>query len=195
MITKFSDLDLNKNYTYGDYLLWQFDEKVELIKGKIFKMSPAPSRRHQDVARNIVDEMLNKFRGNSCRIYFSPFDVRFIREGEIDVKKATTTLQPDICIVCDLDKLDKKGCVGAPDLIVEILSKQNNARDLRDKFDVYEEFGVKEYWIVSPSNESVFIYVLNEEGKYIGLRPFVEMEIVSTIFPHFSITTEEIFRD
>jgi Uma2 family endonuclease len=94
-----------------------------------------------------------------------------------------------------LDKLDKKGCVGAPDLVVEILSKQNDVRDLKDKFEVYEEFGVREYWIVNPINESVLIYVLNEFGKYIGLKPFVETEIQSTIFPQFSITTEEIFRE
>jgi Uma2 family endonuclease len=194
MITKFSDLDLNKSYTYGDYLLWQFEEKVELIKGKIFKMSPAPSRKHQDVAMNMTLAIGNFFREEPCKVYPALFDVRFISESE-DIKKATTTLQPDLCIICDLDKLDKKGCVGAPDLVVEILSKQNDVRDLKDKFEVYEEFGVREYWIVNPINESVLIYVLNEFGKYIGLKPFVETEIQSTIFPQFSITTEDIFRE
>jgi Uma2 family endonuclease len=194
MITKFSDLDLNKSYTYGDYLLWQFEEKVELIKGKIFKTSPAPSRKHQDVAMNMTLAIGNFFREEPCKVYPAPFDVRFIREGE-DIKKAATTLQPDLCIICDLNKLDKKGCVGAPDLVVEVLSKQNDVRDLKDKFEVYEEFGVREYWIVNPINESVLIYVLNEFGKYIGLKPFVETEIQSTIFPQFSITTEDIFRE
>lgn len=175
-ITSIEQLDLSKKYSYADYLLWQFEERLELIKGKIFAMSPAPSLRHQVIAREVIFELRDYFKDHSCQLFFAPFDVRLpIKDANIADKKVYNVVQPDLCLICDKSKLDKKGCIGAPDLIVEILSPGNSKKEMLNKFQLYEEAGVREYWIVEPQNETVFVYYLNEEGKYIGLPPAVEV--------------------
>ncbi len=193
MVTKFSDLDLSKSYTYGDYENWFFEEQIELIYGQVY-YKPTPLRVHQEVVGNLLFGAIDYFPRTQYKMFFAPFDVRFIKNGE-HVNNSKITLQPDLCIISDFCKLDKKGCVGAPDLVFEVLSEENATRDLREKFDIYEEFGVREYWIVDPVHESVLVYVLNESEKYIGLRPFANTEITSTIFPQFSIHTEQIFSE
>ncbi len=188
-ITDINQLDLNKSYSYTDYLLWQFKERIELFKGKIFKMSPAPARIHQDILRNINRNFDKFFFSKPCKVYFAPFDVRLpSKNGEI-----FTVLQPDLCVVCDLGKLDDKGCLGAPDLIVEILSPGNAKKELSLKYSIYEEAGVLEYWLVHPTEKTIQIFVL-EKGMYIGLKPIVEGEIVSSrTFPELSFSADEIF--
>lgn len=148
MNMKLSDLDINKQYSYADYLLWQFQERVELIKGKLFKMPPAPSRRHQEVSKIIDWHFTSYFRGKSCKVYNAPFDVRLPKKTKTD-QKVYTVVQPDLCIICDKSKLDKRGCIGAPDLVVEILSPGNTKKEMREKFEVYQESGVREYWLVN----------------------------------------------
>lgn len=104
-------------------------------------------------------------------------------------------MQPDLCVICDLEKLDKRGCLGAPDLVVEILSPGNSAREKREKFSVYEKAGVREYWMVDYKEKTVLIYVLNKEIKFIGLQPLTETEIlVSTIFPKLEVNLKELFE-
>ena len=158
MITNINQLDLGKTYSYADYLTWIFQEKLELIKGKIFQMSPAPSRYHQQVSGNLHGIMWTAFKNHSCNLYAAPFDVRLL-----DKKKSTldkdifTVVQPDLCIICDENKLDDKGCIGAPDLVIEILSSGNSSKEMKYKFDLYEEAGVLEYWIVNPENKTLFI--------------------------------------
>ena len=162
---RFADLDLSKTYSYADYFKWKFEERVELIKGKVFKMSPAPNRAHQKLAGHIYRYMGNFLEGKPCEVYTAPFDVRIPRKSKDD-KDVITVLQPDVCVICDLSKLDEKGCIGAPDIAVEVLSPGNNAKELKKKYDVYEEAGVKEYWVVSPQNQWLRIYTLTK-GKYI----------------------------
>lgn len=188
-ITDINQLDLNKTYTYADYLLWKFKERIELFKGKIFKMSPAPARIHQDILRNINRKFDQFFFQKSCKVYFAPFDVRFpSSNGDI-----FTVLQPDLCVICDLTKLDDKGCLGAPDLIVEILSPGNAKKEMDYKFSIYEEAGVLEYWMVHPTEKSIQVFVL-QNGIYIGLKPVTEGEIItSKTFPELSFSTDEIF--
>ncbi len=190
-ITSLSQLDLNKSYTYADYLLWKFKERVELFRGKIFKMSPAPARIHQDILRNMTLTFAPYFRTNACRLYFAPFDVRLpSKNGEIK-----TVVQPDLCVVCDLSKLDDKGCLGAPDLIVEILSPGNTKREMDLKYSIYEEAGVLEYWLVHPTDKNIQVFVL-ENGIYIGLKPVTEGQIMtSRTFPELSFSTAEIFQN
>jgi Uma2 family endonuclease len=195
VITNIDDLDLNGSYTYADYLLWQFSERLEIIKGKIFKMSPAPSSGHQRVSMKLTRELDKYFYNFSCEIFVAPFDVRLI-----NFKKSTsdnqilTVVQPDLCIICDKNKVDEKGCLGAPNLIIEILSKGNSKKDLTIKFDLYEENGVQEYWIVNPSEKDVHIYTL-QNGKYIGSRPFImETEIQSPTFPELKFEVDKIFE-
>ena len=189
---KLADLDMDKMYTYADYFKWKFEERVELIKGRIFKMSPAPSRLHQEILSHINGELYTFLKGKNCRVYVAPFDVRFPRKSNED-KDITTVLQPDICVVCDLSKLDARGCVGAPDIVVEILSPSNNKKELKYKYDVYEEAGVKEYWVILPTEPAIVIYTLTGD-KYVSSRMLIGGDIaVSTVLQGFSIDVTELF--
>ena len=138
MITNIDQLDLNKTYTYADYLTWQFDEMVELIKGKVQRMSPAPLRRHQFVSNRLSYLITSYFETHPCNIYVAPFDVRLYKTDKND-HKVQTVVQPDISVICDSSKLDDRGCIGSPDLIIEILSKTSKKRDIHDKYELYEE--------------------------------------------------------
>ena len=191
MITSLDQLDLDKTYTYADYLKWQFDEYVELIRGKIVKMSPTPSSSHQSVNGNLHGEIYKYLKGKSCKVFSSPFDVRLSR-WQSDAQ-TITVVQPDICIICDLTKIDEKGCHGAPDLIVEILSPHTSKKDVRDKFDLYEEAGVLEYRVIEPLDKIVDVFIL-KNGKYALVRKYVCDDLVPVnIFPGFSLDMKEIF--
>ncbi len=191
-ITNFSDLDLTKTYTYADYLTWQFSERVELIKGFIKKMSPAPNRIHQGVSMNLSLMIGNILKSKSCNLFAAPFDVRLPIPSK---HKDTTVVQPDLCIICDESKLDDLGCNGAPDLIIEIVSKNNSKHDTDTKFRLYEEAGVPEYWIVYPDQEIVNQYFL-KEGIYIGNKPFGRgEEIKSMLFEDLKVSIDEIFEN
>jgi Uma2 family endonuclease len=189
----FDQLDLNGTYTYADYLKWTFDERLEIIKGKIFPMS-APARVHQRISWKITEAIVKFLEGKKCEAYTAPFDVRLTPLKRDKSNKVHTVVQPDLCVICDLDKLDDKGCVGAPDLIIEILSPGNTRKEMREKYDVYEENGVKEYWLVEPQDKCVFVYILNEAGKYIGLQPVTDEDILtSTVFPDLQIDLSKVF--
>ena len=164
-ITQFSQLDLSKTYSYADYLTWQFDELVELIRGRVRRMSPAPRRQHQTVSFNLSAAIKQLLRGKPCQGFAAPFDVRLTRSTPNGDASIETVVQPEICVVCDAQKLDDRGCLGAPDWIIEIVSPGNVMRDIKEKFDLYEEAGVREYWLVLPGEKSVAVYVL-EEGRY-----------------------------
>lgn len=192
---QFSDLDLDKTYTYDDYLKWTFDDRLELIKGYIFKMSPAPAEFHQRISVIVGNELYNFLKGKPCNLYMAPFDVRLVKKT-IDDKQITTVVQPDICVICDLKKIDKKGCLGAPDIVVEILSPGNNKVELQNKYEVYEEAGVKEYWIIQPEEKTFFKYVLDESGQYQPTRLLtLGDEVTSTILPGFALNLDEVFAD
>ena len=190
----FHDLDLNKVYTYADYFKWQFEERVELIKGRIFKMSPAPNRIHQKISGYIYNAIYNYLRSKECEVYAAPFDVRLPRKSKDD-QDIITVLQPDICIICDLSKLDDRGCIGAPDIVIEILSPGNNAKELKNKYEVYEESGVKEYWVVSPQDDTFIIYTLID-GKYDASRLMVAGDtITSPLLQKFSLNLADLFEN
>jgi Uma2 family endonuclease len=189
----FDQLDLNGTYTYADYLKWTFEERLEIIKGKIFPMS-APARIHQKISGKLSYEIQKYLEGKKCEAYSAPFDVRLTPLKRNKSNKVHTVVQPDLCVICDLDKLDDRGCVGSPDLIIEILSPGNTRKEMREKYDVYEENGVKEYWLVEPQDKCVFVYVLNEAGKYIGLQPVTDEDILtSTVFPDLQIDLSRVF--
>jgi Uma2 family endonuclease len=161
------NLDLNKRYTYADYLTWMDDVRRELIDGFIKLMTPAPSRKHQEISFNLSGLLRNYLIHTHCKAYHAPSDVRLPADKiQKDDKQIHTVVQPDLYIVCDLSKLDDRGCLGAPDLIIEIVSANNSKRDIRDKFDLYQEHGVREYWIVNPNDENVNVFFLDEKGKY-----------------------------
>jgi len=160
-------LDLNKRYTYADYLTWMDDVRRELIEGFI-KMFPAPRDIHAKISKNIVWILEYGIRQNKgrCELRYAPFDVRFPINGETENHKIYTVVQPDICIICDPSKLDDDGCLGAPDMIIEIVSPSTAKRDTNEKFLLYEKHGVKEYWIVYPKDKAVNAFILQENGKY-----------------------------
>jgi hypothetical protein len=194
MITSLKQLDLNKQYSYADYLKWEIKERVELFKGFVRQMS-APSRIHQKLSWNLERQMDIYFESKKCDIYHAPFDVRLTVFDKTKDKEILTVVQPDICMICDEKKLDKRGCLGSPDLIVEIQSPGNTKREMKDKFELYEEAGVKEYWIVDSVQNFVLIYYLNEAGKYIGTKPYSQEEIFnSVIFPELEIDLNKVFE-
>ena len=192
-ITSLDQLDLNATYTYADYLQWQLKERLELLRGKIALMSPAPSRKHQQILVNLLLQIGNYLDGKSCFVYCAPFDVRLpINRGD---STEYSVVQPDLCVVCDEDKLDGKGCTGAPDLVVEILSPGNTKKEMKDKFNLYEEAGVQEYWIVDPERLHMLIFELNDQGKYIGKPPITKGDQLETpILPNLVIEADKIFE-
>ncbi|WP_423148484.1 Uma2 family endonuclease [Rubrolithibacter danxiaensis] len=190
-----SDLDINKTYSYADYLKWHFDERIELIKGKIFKMSPAPGSYHQRISVYLVNKIFNYLNGKRCEVFSAPFDVRLPRKSEND-KEICTVVQPDICVICDPEKIDERGCLGAPDIVVEILSRGNNKKELKNKYEAYEEALVKEYWIIHPEEKTFMKYTLNAEGKFIPSRLLTIGDQVTTpVLPGFVLILDEVFKE
>lgn len=190
IVTNFSDLDLTKTYSYADYLKWQFQERVELIKGFILKMSPAPSMVHQRISSNLTGCFYENLKRKPCNVFQAPFDVRLPIPS---AKKDSTVVQPDLCIICDESKLDARGCNGTPDLMVEIISPNNSKHDVHTKFNLYQEAGVKEYWIIEPNDKIILVYTL-VNNEFIGLKPQVEGEkIKSPFFQELDIAIEDIF--
>lgn len=155
----------NKVYTYYDYLNFPNDEFVEIIDGKIFAMSPAPSRIHQELLMEISAELRNYIKSNKgqCKVYPAPFDVVLINENENE-NDSKNIVQPDISVICDKNKLNDKGCFGSPDMIVKIVSKFNPGNDYVKKLYLYEKYKVKEYWIVNPMKKNILVYTLTESG-------------------------------
>jgi Uma2 family endonuclease len=161
------NLDMNKRYTYADYLTWMDDVRRELYDGFIKLMTPAPSSRHQLISSNLNGMFWFFLRDKKCQVYSAPTDVRLPKNKNTKSDKLIyTVLQPDIFVICDLSKMDERGCLGAPDFIIEIVSAKNSQRDTKDKFEIYQEHGVREYWIIYPNDETVNVFVLDENGKF-----------------------------
>jgi Uma2 family endonuclease len=208
MITDINQLDLNKVYSYADYLSWVFDERVELIKGKIMKMSPAPSRRHQGISTQLQGLLWLFLQEKKCGLYAAPFDVRLPISEDLKISskykknakklpdgKIMTVVQPDLTVVCDPEKLDDRGCIGAPDLVVEILSPGNKQIELSDKYEIYQEAGIKEYWVVFPDYEHVIIYSLTK-GTYVGSKPYTATHTIkSKVLKGLEIKVSDIFKE
>ena len=199
MITSLEQLDFDKLYSYSDYLTWQFEGFVELIKGRIMPMS-APSRLHQKAVTKLIKSIETHIENNylECEVYTSPFDVRLLknpnenledRTGKTD-KEIYNVVQPDICVICDLEKLDDRGCNGAPDLIIEIVSEKiaaNANRDVIEKFEMYAINGVAEYWLVRPIEKTIQKNLLNLMTNKYELEGFygINNTISSTTLPNF----------
>ncbi len=162
-----SAIDPNAHYTYRDYKTWPEDERWELINGKavpLYGMSPAPKLRHQTLLFKLASQLDAFFEGKPCHPFISPVDVFFPKTGEA-LDENDQVVQPDLFVVCDQAKLFDEGIHGAPDFIIEILSPSTALRDQSDKRALYEEGGVREYWIVNPDTLEAFIYTLTE-GSY-----------------------------
>lgn len=180
-ITDLAQLDPNGSYTYADYLTWQFTELVELWRGKLMRRMSGPTDAHQVVAGGLYADIRAHLRGQPCQVRIAPYDVRLVKLGTpphpADAA-VRTVVQPYVCVICDPAKIEKRGCLGSPDLIIEVTSPGTAARDWKDKFDLYEENGVTEYWIADPLAPSISVFVLDAAtahyrlvGEYAGPGP------------------------
>ncbi|MDP2107574.1 MAG: Uma2 family endonuclease [Rhodocyclaceae bacterium] len=153
-----------QHFSYADYCQWPEDERFELIDGVAHAMGPAPLRRHQVFAGEIFRQIANALKGKPCQPFIAPFDVRLPKADRAD-DKTDTVVQPDISVVCDPKKLDERGCNGAPDWVIEVISPATASHDHILKRQVYERAGVQEYWIVHPVDRMVTVYRLID-GAY-----------------------------
>ncbi len=185
-----------KRYSYADYLTWIDDKAREIINGIVKLMSPAPTNTHAQISSNLVytfESYIRKKKGK-CKVRHAPFDVRLPRNNETDNDKIHTVVQPDICVICDLSKLDERGCLGAPDLVVEIQSPSTAAYDLKEKFTAYEIAGVQEYWVVFPGINSITIFKLQENRRYdSGTVYEFEGKIHSKVLKELKVDLKDIF--
>ena len=191
-INDLQQLDLRKLYTYAEYLTWSFKERVELFKGKVVKMSPAPSLRHQEISFRLSGVLYNCLKGKTCKAFTAPFDVRLAKTGD-GHDQISTVVQPDLCVICDESKLDERGCIGPPDLMVEILSPNSATKDVKEKYSLYEEAGVVEYWIVHPEEKLIEVFLLQND-KYVHSGWYTDQEVLqSTAIAGLSVDLKEVF--
>ena len=182
-----------KKFTYGDYCTWPDDERWELIDGVAFDMTPAPSRQHSLVQGALQDILRPFFRGKPCEVHNAPFDVRLPKGQEAD-ELVDTVVQPDLLVVCDEKKLDDKGCRGAPDLVIEILSPSTSSRDHVTKKYLYEKHGVKEFWIVSPTDRRIIVYALESSDRFRDAVIYSDIDIIKCqLFPGLEVDLGYVF--
>lgn len=191
VVSKVSDIDFSGTYSYANYLRWEIEERLEIIKGKIFPLA-APNALHQGISGEIFFGLRSYLMHKQCKVFIAPFDVRFPGKSTAD-EDVFTVVQPDICVICETEKIDMKGCLGAPDLLVEILSAGNSRKELKIKYQLYQEFGVREYWIVDPKRKSFVKYVLNTKGLYDEGQIYKDDYFVSDILPGFRLNIAEVF--
>lgn len=196
-----------ERYSWSDYLAWPEGERYELVDGIAYAMSPAPRRRHQETSRAIFRQIDGRLAGKPCEAYFAPFDVKLSSDESDD---APTVVQPDITVTCDRTKLTEQGMTGPPDLVIEIVSPDSGLNDrvwseaplparpciLGRKFDLYERFRVKEYWIVDQDEKVVEVYRLGDAGTYRRIGAFgPEDTVTAEAVPELSVSLAEVFAE
>ena len=182
-----------KRYTYKDYLAWPDDERRELINGTAWDISPAPSVEHQRISRDLLTIFNIYLKDKPCEVFQAAVDVR-LAEHDMDDELAETVVQPDIFVVCDKSKIDQKGVQGAPDLIIEIISPFTAGKDMKEKFYIYEHYGVKEYWIVFPIEKTVMVFRLTGNGTYGKPETYISTDTIRVgLFNDLDIDLSEIF--
>jgi Uma2 family endonuclease len=183
-----------QRHTYREYCTWPEDVRYELIDGQAYAMSPGPSRRHQEIGFEVARQVADALEGTGCRVYVAPFDVRLPRGSEKD-DDIDTVVQPDLMVVCDRAKLDDRGCRGAPDWVIEVLSPSSAGHDQILKRAVYERHGVKEYWLIHPVDQVVTVYRL-VDGAY-GKPDIYELKdtLACGILPEVVIDWARVLRE
>jgi Uma2 family endonuclease len=176
-------------HTYQDWLTW--DGSWELINGKPYNMSPAPSSLHQFIVGELYFALRTFFQNRNCYVFVAPFDVLFSESGNYTSPDHVT--QPDLSVVCSKEQISKNGCNGAPTVIIEVLSPSTALKDFNEKFNLYQKCGVREYWIVDPGNRTVHVYAL-EEGSYQVRHLYTEQEAIqSVLFTELQIPMNRLF--
>ena len=153
-----------ERYTFADCLTWGENERIEIINGEAFMMAP-PSSRHQEICFEIGRQLGNFLEGKRCRVYPAPFGVRLFEKDGERPEDVDTMVEPDISVVCDRSKIDRHGCKGAPDLVIEVLSPSSLRHDRLVKLGLYQRAGVREYWIVDPEYKSVQVFTQDSAGS------------------------------
>jgi len=155
-----------QRHTYADYLIWSAASGNEVIDGVAYiREPPAPSRLHQEIVVELCRQVTNALAGKPSRVYVAPFDVRLPKDSAAGDDQIDTVVQPDVLIVCDLQKLDDRGMRGAPDWIAEVLSPSTASYDRTIKLSAYERAGVPEVWLIDTSDHTVTIYRI-AAGRY-----------------------------
>lgn len=180
-----------QNHCYGDYLIWGEDARYELIDGTAYLMAPAPDLAHQEVAGEIFRQTANALSSHPCRPFIAPVDVRLPKSDEAD-DNIDTVVQPDVLVVCDQNKLDRRGVRGAPDWVVEVLSPSTAGHDQIKKRELYERHGVREYWLIHPIDRVLTVYQLSD-GKYEMPEMYeLQGETSVTVLPEITIQWDEL---
>lgn len=181
-------------FSYRDYCEWTDDQRWELIDGLEYDMSPAPSRIHQKLSGELFVRIYAALKDGQCEVYAAPFDVRLCEDSTASDEEVFTVVQPDIVVICDASKLDERGCMGAPDLVIEILSPSTAAKDMKIKRELYEKYGVSEYWLAHPTDKTFMVYRLKQDKQYAQAEIYVGRDIIeSTIVPGLNIALTDLF--
>jgi len=183
--------------SYTDYLAKQFDDMVELIRGRVFDLGPAPSTQHQRLSSNLHRDTSQYFKNQRCRVFHAPCDGRLARPGAAD-GEVYTVEHPDLCVVDDPAKLDERGCAGPPDWIIEIFSPSTARKDAHDKMDIYQAAGLGAYWLVHPHTQTVLVYVRDPAGSQYTVvgRLFAKGDALSPVqFSGLRVVLDEAFED
>jgi Uma2 family endonuclease len=190
-------LDPNKRYSYADYLTWLDGKRRELIDGAIYMVPPEIFAAHQKVMDNLLVVLRNTIEEHKKqgKVFAAPFDVRLPQNGETANDKIYNVVQPDVCVVCDLAKLDEQGCLGTPDLAIEVQAYTTARYDVTEKFDLYEASGVPEYWLICPYEKAVMAYRLQPNGKYEEGTPYYRSRPLPVqAFGGITIALSDIFK-
>lgn len=180
----------NKTYTYEDLVRFEDENRYEIIDGELYLMS-SPASKHQVILGDMFIQISKFFEGKKCRPFIAPLDVRLDAKG----KKSKNVIQPDLMVVCDENKIQDK-IEGAPDLIVEILSKYNKLHDKFDKYHLYQKYGVREYWIIDIEEGLAYVYILRDDNVYTLPKVYkIKEKIKSAIFKGLEISLEETFKN
>ncbi len=186
-------IDYDKVYTYGDYLKLDLEEMVEIIRGKLFRMSPAPKTKHQIISSKLHFRLRQLLENKICSVFHAPIDVVLPIENKKRTR-STTVVQPDICVICDPKIIEENAVFGTPNFIIEIIAGKDVKRDTQYKYSVYEEAGVGEYWIVFGEMRFVEVFI-QENGKFHRFNAFSEDDIIPVkTLPGLSISIDDIFE-
>jgi len=181
-----------KKYTFADYLVFPDDERWEIIDGVPY-MQSAPTWQHQRISGELFRQISNYLLHKSCEVFASPYDLR-LSDEEIKDEDVPNVYQPDLVVICDKSQLKGTGSFGVPSLVIEILSPSTAKNDRLLKFNIYEKFGVKEYWIVEPDMKLVSVFILQDNNRYGRTELYTETDDVKvSIFPDLVIDLYTVF--
>ncbi|NBI69178.1 Uma2 family endonuclease [Pseudoflavonifractor sp. 60] len=181
-------------YTFADVLTWNEGDRIEIIDGEAFMMSP-PLTDHQRICGGLFAQLYNYLKDKSCEVFPAPFGVRLFERGGDAPEDVDTMVEPDITVVCDKSKLDKYGCKGAPDLVIEVLSPSTRRHDKMVKFDLYQKAGVRELWLVDPEAREVQTFLLDGGRYFVNSYGTAEDSIKAAVLEDCVIELSSVFPE